>query len=74
MSVEQRLAMHRCPQCHARYVAEVGAPLPGSAGCVFCHLLSRYRLDTRVQAHFAGRWRGQPVGAGAGRANPEKGP
>jgi flagellar transcriptional activator FlhC len=57
---EASLAMHSCPQCHAQYLAEVGAPPPLATGCVFCHLLHRYPLDPRVKAHFAGRQGNQP--------------
>eukprot|EP01032_Pedospumella_encystans_P035772 gene35772-40466_t len=52
---EARLAMHRCPRCRARYVAEIGAAPPRESGCVFCHLLQRYTLDARLQAHYVAR-------------------
>ncbi|WP_056395228.1 FlhC family transcriptional regulator [Massilia sp. Root418] len=70
---EARLAMHRCPQCRARYVAEIGAPPPRESGCVFCHLLQRYPLDARVQAHYVARRADLPtILARPDGAGPEK--
>ncbi|MES2260644.1 MAG: FlhC family transcriptional regulator [Pseudomonadota bacterium] len=68
------LAMHCCPQCRAQYLAEIGAPPPPAAGCVFCHLLHRYPLDPRVKAHFAGRQGNLPGLAPPAGADTEKAP
>lgn len=60
LSKEASLALHCCPRCHARYLAEIGATPPYADGCVFCHLLHRYPLDARIQEYFAGRQHNVP--------------